>query len=219
MRTGSVERLQFATALPSCHTAEADVGANDRLAPHRLEAVRELGRLGLQKLAPRRRVEEELAHLDRSCRRPRAAGCSSPVRASSRVACGGVGGAAGERQLGDRGDRRQRLAAKAERRHAFELGERGDLAGGVAAQRQRQLGGGDAVAVVLDADRPHAAADQADDDLPGAGVDARCRAARARTDAGRSTTSPAAIWLISSPGNSRIGRRMRASMTAFIAAL
>ena len=39
------------------------------------------------------------------------------------------------------------------------------------------------------------------------------------TEAGRSTTSPAAIWLISSLGSSRIGRRMRGSRTAFIAAL
>jgi len=39
------------------------------------------------------------------------------------------------------------------------------------------------------------------------------------TDAGRSTTSPAAIWLISSPGSSQMGRRTRGSRTAFIAAL
>jgi hypothetical protein len=39
------------------------------------------------------------------------------------------------------------------------------------------------------------------------------------TEAGRSTTSPAAIWLISSPGNSRIGRRMRGSRTALITPL
>ena len=32
------------------------------------------------------------------------------------------------------------------------------------------------------------------------------------TEAGRSTTSPAAIWLISSSGSSRIGRRSRAGM-------
>ncbi len=149
---------------------EADLGANDRLAAHRLQAMRQLGRLGLQELAPRRRAEEQLAHLDRRADAARrglqlAGAGVEPGRVR------GLGGAAGDRELGDRGDRRQRLAAKAERRHALELGERGDLAGGMAAQRQGQLGGGDAVAVVLDADRPHAAADQADDDLPGPGVD------------------------------------------------
>jgi hypothetical protein len=34
------------------------------------------------------------------------------------------------------------------------------------------------------------------------------------TEAGRSTTSPAAIWLINSPGNSRIGRRATLSNVA-----
>ena len=39
------------------------------------------------------------------------------------------------------------------------------------------------------------------------------------TEAGRSTTSPAAIWLISSSGSSRIGRRGVGDRTAFIGAL
>ena len=52
----------------------------------------------------------------------------------------------------------------------------------MAAQRQRQLAGVDAVAVVREL---------VDNAL----------------DAGRSTISPAAIWLTSSSGSSRIGRR------------
>jgi hypothetical protein len=39
------------------------------------------------------------------------------------------------------------------------------------------------------------------------------------TDAGRSTTSPAAIWLISSSGSSRIGRRWAGVRTAFTRSL
>jgi len=39
------------------------------------------------------------------------------------------------------------------------------------------------------------------------------------TDAGRSTTSPAAIWLTSSSGSSRIGRGGTGDRTALIAAL
>lgn len=38
------------------------------------------------------------------------------------------------------------------------------------------------------------------------------------TEAGRSTTSPAAIWLISSPGSSRIGRRCALSSVACMVA-
>jgi hypothetical protein len=36
------------------------------------------------------------------------------------------------------------------------------------------------------------------------------------TEAGRSTTSPAAIWLTSSSGNSRMGRRGGEDSTAFM---
>ena len=43
---------------------EADVGARQRVAAHRVDGVRQLGRLGLQELAPRRRGVEQLAHLD-----------------------------------------------------------------------------------------------------------------------------------------------------------
>jgi hypothetical protein len=39
------------------------------------------------------------------------------------------------------------------------------------------------------------------------------------TEAGRSTTSPAAIWLTSSSGSSRMGLRGRVSMTALMRAL
>ena len=43
---------------------EADVGTGQRVAPHGLHAMGELGGLGLEELAPRGRVEEQLADLD-----------------------------------------------------------------------------------------------------------------------------------------------------------
>jgi hypothetical protein len=80
-------------------------------------------------------------------------------------------GAADQRQIRHRRDRRQRLAAEAHGRHLFQLFERGDLAGGVAFQRHWQLVAGDADTVVLDHHRPHAARAQPHCDVQGAGVE------------------------------------------------
>ena len=94
--------------------------------------------------------------------------------------------------LRDRGDGGQRLAAESHRRHRFQFGQRADLAGGVARQRQRQFLGRNAAAVVGHGDAADAAAFQPH-------FDARAPASIAfsstslSTDAGRSMTSPAAI--------------------------
>src|SRR6185295_9470781 len=50
---------------------EREVGARERMAAHRLDAVGELGRLALQELAARRGAEEELADVDRRADRAR----------------------------------------------------------------------------------------------------------------------------------------------------
>jgi hypothetical protein len=55
-------------------------------------------------------------------------------------------------------------------RDRLQLVQRRDLAGGMALERQRQLGGRDAAAVVLDDDAAHAAGHQLDEDIPGAGI-------------------------------------------------
>ena len=165
-------------ALPSCQTAKPTSGrtsawrrtASTQCASSVASVFRNLRRAGVLKNSSRTSTVVPT---------PRAAGRSSPERASSRNACVGVGGAAGERELGDRGDRRQRLAAKAHRRDALELGERGDLAGGVAAQRQRQLVGGmpsPSSSTTIARTPP---ADQAHDDLRSRRRRARCRPARA----------------------------------------
>ncbi len=149
---------------------EADIGAHQRVAAHRFEAVCRFGGIGLQELAPRRRAEEQLAHLDGGADAARRRGqftaaCIEPRRMRR------IGGAAGDAQLAHRRDGGQRLAAKAHRGHPFQIAERTDLAGGMALQRQRQLAGLDACTVVLDHDRAHATGRQPQIDLPCAGVE------------------------------------------------
>ena len=82
-----------------------------------------------------------------------------------------IGGARGQCQLRNRRDGRQRLAAKSQRQHAFEVGQRGDLGRGMARQRQRQFFRRDAAAVVADRDALDAALVEPDRDLGGAGVE------------------------------------------------
>jgi hypothetical protein len=83
----------------------------------------------------------------------------------------GGGRAAGQHEMGDRGNRGQRLAAEAQCQDRFEFVQRGDLAGGVAHQRDGQFVGGDAAAVVGDDDASHAAFLEPDTQLRGAGVE------------------------------------------------
>ena len=61
-------------------------------------------------------------------------------------------------------DRRQRLAAKSERRDSFEIGKARDLAGRMARERERQFVAGDAAAVVGDHDAARATAVELDID-------------------------------------------------------
>jgi hypothetical protein len=149
---------------------EAHRRPHQRVAAHGLDAVRELGGIGLQELAPSRRAEEQLAHFDGGALRARGrrqfAGTGvEPLRVR------GAGGAADEGEFGHRRDRRERLAAEPHRRHLLEIVERADLAGGVALERQRQFGGLDAAAVVLDQDGAHAACHETHADLRAAGVE------------------------------------------------
>ena len=148
---------------------ESDVRMHQRVAPHGFEAVAQLGRVGLEELAPRRGGEEQLAHLDRGAGGAGRRGHLAGAGVDAPGVCA-LGGAAGDRQLGHRADGGQRLAAKAHGGDLLQVAERADLAGGVAAQGQRQLVLGDARAVVLDHDGAHAARAQAHGDLRGAGV-------------------------------------------------
>ena len=83
-----------------------------------------------------------------------------------------VGRATRERDVGDRRDAREGLPAEAQRADAFEVLEAGDLAGGVAGEREDELVAVDAAAVVLHADAPDATVVERDLDIGRAGVEA-----------------------------------------------
>src|SRR5258705_4066551 len=78
----------------------------------------------------------------------------------------------GDRQARDGGDGGKRLAAEAQGGDAFEIGERGDLAGRVPGEGERQVLARDAGAVVLDLDAPHAAFVERHADRARAGIEA-----------------------------------------------
>ena len=166
-------RAAGATPLQDCLAlvpgSKLDVRTRQRVAAHRLEAVGQLGRVALEEFAPRRCAEEQFAHLDAGAARARsglqlAAAGVEPMRVL------GGRGAAGQLHLGHRADGREGLAAKAHRRDRFKVGQRCDLAGGMAPQRERQFTGFNAFTVVFDDRRAHAAAAELDDHLAGAGV-------------------------------------------------
>jgi hypothetical protein len=136
---------------------------------HGLQGMGQLGGVGLQELAPGRRGEEELAHLDGGAGAARRRLQLAAARVQPRRVCG-FGHPAGDRQVRDRRDRCQRLTTKTHRRHRLELGQRGDLARRMPTQGQRQLVGRHAGAVVLDHGGPHTAAEQPHDDLPRTGI-------------------------------------------------
>ena len=132
-----------------------------------------LGALGLHELQPRRRGEEQVAHLD-----PRPGGRAPPARAAT--------GAALDREAP--GAPRAALLRLVMRQPATEpidgsasprkpsvamwiRSSLGQLGGGVALDRQRQLVGRHAGAVVGHQDQSPAAVPQGDLDAPGAGVE------------------------------------------------
>jgi hypothetical protein len=134
---------------------QADVGARERDAAEHVVAVGELGGFGLEELPPRGGVVVEVGDVDHCALvERRRLGLAPGLDAPGVARALGAAGDAGARH---RGDGRQRLAAKPHRAHALEVVEGGDLAGGVALERERELVARDAAAVVGDADAPHAA--------------------------------------------------------------
>jgi hypothetical protein len=154
---------------PVVREAQRDLGMGERDALDRLQAVRVLGLLGAQEPTARRRVEEQVEHLDAGalCERGRPDDRLGPCSARRAgvpdpPAVAGPGRAAGQGEIGHRRDRCQRLATEAQRRNRFEVFERGDLAGGVAGQRKREILLLDAVAVVGHRDATQSAAVELD---------------------------------------------------------
>ena len=77
----------------------------------------------------------------------------------------------GQGEAADRGDGRQRLAAESEGCNGFQVVERGDLAGGMARDREGQFACRDAAAVIADPDQADAAFLEVDLDAACAGVE------------------------------------------------
>ena len=135
---------------------------------------------------------------------PLARRCRLDHQLVAAVAVGGVARARGQRQLRHRRDRRQRLAAKAHRRERAQIVDGRQLRGRVALEREVRVVGRHARSRRR---RPRMSP------RPPPSISTSMRRAPASsafstssltTDAGRSTTSPAAIWSASSGGSTRI---------------
>lgn len=165
----------------------------------------EFGAFGTQKFAPRRHVEEQFAHFDRGARRMRARHHLAQATAVD-FQCGAVLGVVATRGQGkaaDRGDRRQGFAAKAQRGDGFQVVQRSDLAGGMPRHGQRQFVRGDAAPLsrMRISRTPPSSSSISTRVAPASSA---FSTSSLTTDAGRSTTSPAAIWLIRISGSWRI---------------
>ena len=135
---------------------KAHFGPGDGKARQQFTHVPPLGLLALHELEPGRGVEKEVPDGDH-----RAGGHAAPfylldpppfdvnLRPFHRVGCPG-----GDGEPGNRGDRRQRLASKAERREGEEILVTGDLAGSVTLQRQEGVLAGHAASGVGHLDEP-----------------------------------------------------------------
>ena len=134
---------------------KAHVRPRQRVAAHGFHAMRQFGGLGFQKLAPRRRAEKQLTHLDAGAHAARRWAQFTGTRIQS-LSMGCVRRAAGNTDLGNRRNRSECLASKPHGGHGFQVAQRIDFAGRVAAQGQRQLGAGNAEAVVFDDDAAYA---------------------------------------------------------------
>ncbi len=143
-------------------------------ADHFLQVLK-LGLLSFEKLAPRRRVEEQVAHLHRGAHR-----MGRRLHARGHVAAFGLhlpgllglGGARGQGQAGHRTDRGQGLTTKAQAQHLLQIFQLANLAGGMSRQGQRQVIGGNAAAVVTHPQQLAAALLDVHLDAPSAGVQA-----------------------------------------------
>src|SRR2546422_7362365 len=152
--------------------AELHLGMRERELRERAQGGPELGRRRLEELEPRGRVEEEVAHLDA---RPRLSRHGQPLSDHPALArqpqpLGSAARAARHREPRDGRDRRQRLAAKAERRDGVEVRVARQLRRRLALDGPRQLLGRHAHAVVGHTHERRAAVAQVHRDGGGAGV-------------------------------------------------
>ncbi len=140
---------------------------------HDLGDARRLGARGLEELAARGHVEEEIAHLDRRAGRAAARGDAGRAAAldADQGALFGVAAARAQLEAAHRGDAGERLAAEAEAAQVREVVHRGDLAGGVAEDGEAGVVAIHPGAVVGDAEEDGAALLGVDADAAGLGVE------------------------------------------------
>jgi len=131
-----------------------------------------LGAFGTQEFASRRHVVKQIAHFHRGalrmrlrCHLAQCAAVDAQLRTVLRIAR-----ARHQPKATDRGHRRQCFAAKAQRGHRFQIINRRNFAGGMPADRQRQLLGGDAATIIADADQADPAFFQINVDTLRAGI-------------------------------------------------
>ncbi len=152
------------------------------------------GVLGAQELAPRGNIEEKIPNLDARSQ----AVCGRRRRADLAVSrfhspgMRGLRGARRQRQSGNGGDARQRFAAKAQGGDVFQVLEAGNLAGGMARQRQCHVGRIDADAIVETRIKPKPPRSSSTS-MRRAPASSAFSTSSLTTEAGRSITSPAAI--------------------------
>ena len=158
---------------PAAGEREAHLRIAERHLGDEPRDLRRFGGVGLEELAPRRQVVEEIFDLDR-----RALGHARLALRRDGAAVDadlGAGGAAAraraQREVRHRRDARQRLAAEPERPNRGEILRAGDLARRMTLDRQPRILRLHALAVVLDADRLLAAELDRDRDAARAGVE------------------------------------------------
>src|SRR5690606_20577683 len=153
---------------------EVDVEPREREPRDQLLDLRALGARRAQEAPPRRRVEEQVAHLDDGARRAAAGpqGSDRTALATDLVTGLAVPGPRADRRPADRADRRERLAAEAEARDVVEVAQLGQLARRMADEGELEVLRLEARAVVGDPDRLAAAVLDLDDDARRTGVQA-----------------------------------------------
>src|SRR5579885_3110562 len=153
---------------------ERDVEPGKCQALHQSNDMPELGRLAAHEAPPCRYIEKKVTHFHRRALRVRdgpdltdVAAIDAELVAMSLCAC-----ARRDPQSRHRADRGQRLAAETEGRDRLEVLQRSDLARGMSADGNRQLGTEQAAAVIADTDVTDAAAPDIDLDAARAGIQA-----------------------------------------------
>ena len=146
---GGLMQTQHGLAVMAQMEGHVETGQGQAL-DHFLQVI-EFGFLGLEKLASRRRIEKQVAHLHRSAHRMRRRLHPRLHVAAFGFHLPGLLGAfrtRGQGQTRHRADGGQGLATKAQAHHLFQVFQLADLAGGMAGQGQGQVVSGDTTAIV-----------------------------------------------------------------------